>query len=101
MPEHEISFGPSALKPPVRRPAGKLLCDVLEPRDSPVVFGCRNGVCGTCLAEVSAAAGTLAPPDADERDVLDMLCPDRPAARLACRVRLSADLLVVPIKLSV
>ncbi len=101
MAEREVDFGPLARKPPVRLPEGKALCDLLTVENSPVYFGCRNGVCGTCLTKITVRAGTLAPPDADERDVLELLCPDEPAARLACRVRLTADLTVVPIKLGV
>ena len=100
-PEREVSYGPASAKPPVRLPAGKALCDLLTAANSPMVFGCRNGVCGTCLAKVTARGGVLAPPDGDERDVLEMLCPDEPLARLACRVRLTADIVIEPIKLGV
>lgn len=101
MAEHEISFGAGAQKPPVRLSAGKRLADVLTVANSPLFFGCRNGVCGTCLCAVTVRAGELAGPDADERDVLELLCPDEPRARLACRIKLTADLDIVPIKLSV
>ncbi len=101
MTDHEVSFGEGAKKPPVRLPAGKPLSDLLTAQNSPMVFGCRNGICGTCLAAVTARSGVLAPPDSDERDMLDMLCPDDPKARLACRIRLTADIDITPIKLSI
>ncbi|MDX6770891.1 MAG: 2Fe-2S iron-sulfur cluster-binding protein [Elusimicrobiota bacterium] len=99
MAERGVDFGPKARKPALRLPEGKLLCDLLTVENSPVYFGCRNGVCGTCLARVTVRSGDLAPPDADEAGVLELLCPDEPKARLACRVRLTADLTVEPLKL--
>lgn len=99
--EHEISFGANALKPPVRLPAGKNLADALTAANSPVVFGCRSGICGTCLSRATVKAGVLPPPDQDELDVLEILCPNEPKARLACRIKLGADLVIEPIKLSV
>lgn len=101
MPDFEVAFGEGSKKPPVRLPAGKNLADLLTVRNSPMYFGCRNGVCGTCLARVTDRSGTLPPPGQDERDVLELLCPAEPKARLACRITLCGDLTVEPLKLAV
>lgn len=101
MADFEVSFGEDARKPPVRLPAGKDLSEALTVQNSPILFGCRTGICGTCLSKVTVRSGTLPPPDQDEKDVLEILCPNEPKARLACRIRLSADLSIEPIKLAV
>lgn len=81
-------------------PHGAHLSEVLTIENSPLLFGCRTGICGTCLARVDARSGELPPPSQDEKDVLELLCPNEPKARLACQIRLSADLTIEPIKLT-
>ena len=83
-----------------RLPHGASLSQVLTIENSPLLFGCRTGICGTCIARVDVKSGTLPPPTEDEKDVLDLLCPNEPKARLACQIKLSADLLIEPIKLT-
>jgi ferredoxin len=83
-----------------RLPHGAALSEVLTIENSPLLFGCRTGICGTCIARVEARSGELPPPTEDEKDVLDLLCPNEPKARLACQIRLSADLTIEPIKLT-
>ena len=93
----EVDFGSSA--PRALLPRGASLCDSLTIVNSPLLFGCRTGICGTCLSRVEVRRGELAPPTTDEKDVLELLCPNEPKARLACQIRLSADLFIEPIKL--
>ena len=58
-------------------PEGGNLAEHLSVDNSPVLFGCRTGICGTCLVTVVAThAGELAPPDRDEREVLEMIARD-------------------------
>ncbi|MBL1178141.1 2Fe-2S iron-sulfur cluster-binding protein [Pantanalinema sp. GBBB05] len=65
-------------------------------QNSPVLFGCRTGICGTCLVEVT---GDLPPPDADEQEMLDALAPGAVNVRLACQIDLVADIAItVPAK---
>jgi ferredoxin len=63
----------------------------LDVRNSPVLFGCRTGLCGTCLARVE---GTLPPPSAEEREVLDILAPGDTKARLLCQLSAQDDLCI-------
>jgi len=95
----EVDFGALG-KVSGRLPRGAALSEVLTLDNSPLLFGCRTGICGTCLSRVDAKGGTLAPPTEDEKDVLDLLCPNEPKARLACLIKLSADLTIEPIKLT-
>jgi ferredoxin len=78
---------------PVELAAGATLSEHLDVGNSPLLFGCRTGLCGTCLVRVE---GELPPPDEDEQELLEMLAPGDPHARLACQVKLVGDLRVGP-----
>lgn len=58
----------------------------LSVQNSPLLFGCRSGLCGTCLIEVEAGAGAAEPPARDEREALEIYAPGNPHARLACQL---------------
>ena len=96
---YEVDFGALG-KVEGRLPHGANLSEVLTIENSPLLFGCRTGICGTCLSKVVPRSGTLPPPSEDEKDVLSLLCPNEPRARLACQIKLSADLTIEPIKLT-
>ncbi len=79
--------------PPITLSEGTDLSESLTIENSPLLFGCRTGVCGTCLIEVEDEAnGRLAAPAADELEVLSIIAPGNPRARLGCQVRLAADI---------
>ena len=91
---HRVRFLPET-HAPIELPRGAVLSEHLDIGNSPLLFGCRTGICGTCLIEVEAEEnGALAPPSADEQELLDLLAPDRPRARLACQLALTADLAI-------
>lgn len=69
------------------------LADKLTVQNSPILFGCRTGICGTCLVTVT---GDVAPPGPDEQELLDILAPDCPNARLACQLDVTHDLEICP-----
>jgi len=90
--EHRISFS-HATHAPVSLQRGALLSEHLSIENSPLLFGCRTGICGTCLIEVEEAAnGELGEPAADELELLEIIAPENQRARLACQVALSADI---------
>lgn len=92
--EHCISFSPAS-HPPVRLPYGALLSEHLSVENSPLLFGCRTGICGTCLIEVEAATnGELGEPAADELELLEIIAPENQRARLACQIAMRADLCI-------
>lgn len=75
--------------PPMSLPAGARLSQHLTVQNSPVLFGCRTGICATCLIRVD---GDLPPPEPDERELLDVMAPDDTRARLACQLTLRGDI---------
>ena len=67
----------------------------LTVQNSPVLFGCRAGLCGTCLIEVEPLTEeALEPADADEAEALGIYAPGNPKARLACQLVLTAGIKV-------
>ena len=69
----------------------RLTAEYLTVQNSPVLFGCRTGLCGTCLVEI---IGDITPPTEDEKEVLQILAPDNPNARLACQVDFTQDITI-------
>lgn len=79
---------------PVEAPAGKVLSEDLNIKNSPVLFGCRTGICGTCVVEVLEGGDALEPPDEDELEILELYAVGLQDARLACQIDLQADIKV-------
>lgn len=78
---------------PVRLPVRSCLAEHLDVTNSPLLFGCRTGICGTCLVRIE---GDLPPPSDEEKELLELLAPGDPQARLACQVELTGDVCVEP-----
>ncbi len=81
--ECEIQFEDCTF-PPVKIPSGENLSEHLHACNSPILFGCRSGLCGTCLIEV--VEGETAPPSQDEKEALEVYAPGNPRMRLACQL---------------
>ncbi|CAD5917577.1 ferredoxin [Planktothrix agardhii CCAP 1459/11A] len=64
------------------------LSEHLTIQNSPVLFGCRTGICGTCLVKV---IGDIPAAKADEQEVLDILASNVSNARLACQIDLTVN----------
>ncbi|WP_414514588.1 2Fe-2S iron-sulfur cluster binding domain-containing protein [Nostoc sp. PCC 9305] len=77
-----ISF-PGSDFVPITLECHQSLSEHLTIQNSPVLFGCRTGICGTCLVEV---IGDIPPPKPDEQEMLETLAANHPHARLACQV---------------
>ncbi|MCS5710314.1 2Fe-2S iron-sulfur cluster-binding protein [Candidatus Berkiella aquae] len=77
---------------------GSELCEHLTAINSPVLFGCRSGICGTCLCEIEAIQGQLPEPSFEEQDALALYAPSNKKARLACQVQLLADITIKKIE---
>jgi ferredoxin len=95
MSRHSVSYGVAGY-PPSEVKAGKSLAIELDASNSPLLFGCRTGVCGTCLVEVQQGYESLPPPDADEKELLEVLT-DHPRARLACQLDVHCALELKPL----
>jgi 2Fe-2S ferredoxin len=61
------------------------LTDVCDEQSVSLLFGCREANCGTCLIEVLAGSDQLSPVTRHEQEMLEILAPDHPHARLACQ----------------
>ena len=85
--------------PPLRLPRGVNLSEHLTIENSPVLFGCRTGICGTCRSSVEVLnSGQLDAPSEDETNLLSIICPGNAMARLACQINLTADIKIVPLR---
>ena len=83
---------PYSPHPSVHVPAGCELAEHLDVHNSPVLFGCRTGLCGTCAAVVEGEASPLSE---EEREVIDIEWGDVAGARLLCQLRPTNDLRVL------
>ncbi len=89
---YTISFSPES-HIAVSLDDGAILSEHLTVENSPVLFGCRTAICGTCLIEIlSEENGRLDCPGDDEKELLEIIAPDNPRARLACQIALAADI---------
>ncbi|MBL8507008.1 2Fe-2S iron-sulfur cluster binding domain-containing protein [Chitinimonas sp. JJ19] len=92
MTHYTLDF-PDSPHPSIQLPEGSALSLQLSALNSPLLFGCRAGLCGTCLIELQPGTeGSIAPAGADEREALEIYAPDQPLARLACQVHVTGDM---------
>ena len=84
--------------PPIEVEDGVQLSVSLTISNSPILFGCRTGICGTCLSKVEAAPGALPQQSQEEKELLKILCPNEPKARLACQLQSCAKISIEPLK---
>ena len=87
----QVSFSGSS-HPPVELPADSVLSETLDIENSPILFGCRTGICGTCLVEVERGAQALTPPNETEAELLSIIAEDRTSARLCCQLKAETNL---------
>jgi ferredoxin len=83
-----ISFQKTNYKP-ITLEKHQKLSEHLTVQNSPVLFGCRTGICGTCLVTIK---GDIPPPREEEREILEILAPGNQQVRLACQVDLTNDI---------
>ncbi|MBA3922119.1 MAG: (2Fe-2S)-binding protein [Nostocaceae cyanobacterium] len=90
MPECTIRFVDKY--PPLTLDKNQNLSEHLTVQNSPVLFGCRTGICGTCLVIVE---GDIPAADGDEKEVIDIFTSHK-LARLACQLKLTNDIVISP-----
>ncbi|MEH2327764.1 2Fe-2S iron-sulfur cluster-binding protein [Nostoc sp.] len=73
---------------PITLKCHQSLSEHLTVQNSPVLFGCRTGICGTCLVKV---IGDILPPQSDEQEMLETLVANHPHARLACQLDVTGN----------
>ncbi|MCV6638312.1 2Fe-2S iron-sulfur cluster-binding protein [Candidatus Albibeggiatoa sp. nov. NOAA] len=80
----------------VNVPAGIRVIDVSEKVGSGIVYGCREGDCGTCMMEVLEGMENLNTPSVLEDKILrENMAGKR--FRLACQAQVIGDVTVNPI----
>ena len=94
MATHKVSFSVEG-HAPVEVPEGQTLSEELDASNSPLLFGCRSGICGTCISQVDTGD---VPPDEEEQEIIELHAPDNPKARLACQINLTCDITIRPIE---
>jgi len=94
---HTIEF-PNTKHNAVILPTGAKLSEDLTIVNSPVLFGCRTGICGTCLVQIEKAYESLAAPEESEVEALEVYAPRNPKARLACQIVLNCDIALTKIE---
>ena len=90
MTTYRVTFPDNPDYDPVELAEDTPLSEAFDASNSPVLFGCRTGICGTCLVEITPDA-PLPAPEEYEQEVLDIYAEDNPKARLCCQVRLRAN----------
>jgi len=85
-----IAF-PETEHAPISLQGGTNLSEQLTILNSPLLFGCRTGICGTCLIQVEEGIDSLQAPGTVEKEALEVYAPGNSRARLACQIFLNAD----------
>jgi ferredoxin len=71
----------------IRVKKGAALVDVADDHDTDLEFGCRDGICGTCIMTVLNGGENLSPMSVAEQDTLENF-DAAPGQRLACQVKI-------------
>tara|TARA_B100001094_G_C17942401_1_gene676257 strand:- start:391 stop:672 length:282 start_codon:yes stop_codon:yes gene_type:complete len=69
---------------------GYALIDMCEDQDTSILFGCRDGACGSCMIRVLEGPENLTPMGEDEKDFLETMAAE-PEERLACQCNVLGD----------
>lgn len=88
-----LSFGDSN-KAPVDLKEGDNLSEKLTIHNSPILFGCRIGICGTCAIEVIESDSPLPERTRDEKEFLENMAPGQDQIRLACQIHINTNMKV-------
>ncbi len=76
-------------------PAGTRVIEVSEKVGAGIIYGCREGDCGTCMMEVTEGWNNLTEPSVLEEKVLKENMAGR-HYRLACQAQILGDCKVKP-----
>jgi len=77
----------------VEVPVGTRLVDVADEVEATLPFGCRDGLCGTCIMTILEGAGSLQPMSEDERETLENY-EATDSQRLGCQAEIRGDLVI-------
>jgi ferredoxin len=94
----QISFENNS-HPPVNLPKDAHLSESLTIENSPILFGCRIGICGTCAIQILEGAESLHPRSEEENNFLETMAPGKPELRLACQIQINANIKVKKVQI--
>ena len=89
--KYKITF-PNTNYSELELPKDANLSEELNASNSPLLFGCRTGLCGTCLIEVDNTNSNLETLNEIEKEALGIYAPDNPKARLACQIKVKCNM---------
>lgn len=85
---------------PVQLDEGTALSEKLNVKNSPLLFGCRTGICGTCAILIhEESPQPLHPPNETEAEFLIEMAQHLPKCRLACQIELNTNLKIEKVTL--
>jgi ferredoxin len=93
MPKAKITF--EDINQTVNVPAGCRVIEISEKIGAGIIYGCREGDCGTCMMEVVEGWNNLSEPSVLEEKVLRDNMAKR-HNRLACQAQILGDCKVKP-----
>lgn len=67
------------------------LSETLDVTNSPILFGCRTGICGTCIVKVHNGNENLNLKTEEESEVLELYTSEE-NTRLACMLKPTGDI---------
>ncbi|GAB6040664.1 2Fe-2S iron-sulfur cluster-binding protein [Endothiovibrio diazotrophicus] len=93
MPKAKVTFADIGVT--VNAPVGIRVIELSEKVGSAIIYGCREGDCGTCLMEVVEGANNLTSPSVLEDKLLREASAGR-NHRIACQAQVLGDCTVKP-----
>ncbi|MFH1218368.1 MAG: 2Fe-2S iron-sulfur cluster-binding protein [Candidatus Peregrinibacteria bacterium] len=60
----------------------------------PIVYGCEDGVCGTCVIKIESGAENLSEVTEQEKQTLEIMGLDSAKYRLACQCKVQGDCVI-------
>ena len=73
---------------------GEELSEVVKDNGWPIAFGCEDGVCGTCIVEVSEGQDNISPAGEIEEQTLEMMGMKDGDHRLSCQCKVNGDICI-------
>ena len=69
---------------------GDMLMNIAQANNASIPFGCKNGICGTCIIKVNKGMENLSPMEEKEKNTLAMFGAG-PQNRLTCQCKVNGD----------
>jgi len=85
--KHKIKFTDGNV---IEAESGENFIENMDVMNSPVLFGCRTGICATCIVKVLEGSENLPPISDKELEVIDMYTKE-PNCRLACQINVTGN----------